>query len=92
MVFDKEIKGVKNLEYVNIFPYTQTNDKKIAEMIRAGKIYEISKLPETELEKNDGYDFRVVKFLDHSDVPRAAIVYDSDDLWQDPQTLEVFYI
>jgi len=92
MVFDRNIKGVKNLEFVKIFSYTQANDRKIADLIRAGKIDEISQLSETELERNDGYDFSVVKFLDDNDSLRAAIVYDSDDLWQNPQTLEVFFI
>jgi len=92
MVFDRNIKGVKNLEFVKIFSYTQANDRKIADLIRAGKIDEISQLPETELERNDGYDFSVVKFLDDNNSLRAAIVYDSDDMWQNPQTLEVFSI
>jgi hypothetical protein len=85
----KNIKTVKDFELLKMIDYTKENHKKIDALIAQGQTDELKELSEVNLDVNQGYDLMIVKFKDDQDKPYLAIVYDSTDLWQDPETLEV---
>jgi hypothetical protein len=85
----KNINTVKNFELLKMIDYTKENHQKIKALIAQGQIDELKELSGIKLDVNQGYDLIIVKFSDYQDKPHLAIVYDSADLWQDPQTLEV---
>jgi len=85
-----DIKGVKNFEFLKMFDYTKRNHEKIGDLIRAGNVAIIEQLSDAEMDLNKGYDLMVVKFTDSQDNRFMAIIYDSDELWQDPKALDIF--
>jgi hypothetical protein len=85
----QDITSVKNFELLKMIDYTARNHQKIKELVNNGHIEELKELPEISMDVNQGYDLMIFKLTDDKNNRYLAIVYDSADLWQDPEVLEI---
>jgi len=86
---NENIEGVKDFEVLRMIDYTARNHKKVIELVNNGTIDQLKDLPEDNFEVNEGYDLIAVKFADDQGNAYIGVIYDSTDLWQDPEALEV---
>ena len=87
--FDKELKEIKEIRVTKIFAYTENNRDQILSLVKAGKISKVREMTESDLESSEGTDLIVVEFSDVAGNKYVSLVYDSDELWQDPEARDV---
>jgi hypothetical protein len=85
----KDITIVKDFELLKMIDYTARNHQKIKELINNEYIEELKELPGISFDVNQGYDLMIFILSDNKNNRYLAIVYDSADLWQDPEVLEI---
>lgn len=63
--------------------------EQVVSLLRAKDLIAVTQLPEIQKE---GYqeDLLVAKFRNQNESEFIAIVYDSDELWQDPEVIHIF--
>ncbi len=80
---------VKELETVQSLFYSTDEYAQIKNLIEQ-KQYEVILNTEQERNKDFGEYLIIIKFKDHNNKIFFATVYDSDELWQDPQIIDFF--
>jgi hypothetical protein len=68
--------------------YSEDVYKVLAELIRQGKIEDIRRMPDVTNKTFE--DVTIFTFYDQNDRQYIAAVYDNDELWQDPEILDIF--
>jgi hypothetical protein len=85
--FKKEIE-VTGLQYVKSLYYSETEYKKISKQVKEKRFEE---LVETHPYKGGFREYlEILTFFDQSGAKFIAMIYDSDELWQDPEAIDVF--
>lgn len=98
-----EFSVIKQLTTTNSYGITQIRDFKtvkdlyfnksiypnIVDLIRANNLKTIEELDGRE-KKEFGEYLSIVTFVDQKDNKFAATIYDNDELWQDPEIIEIF--
>lgn len=90
--FDKNIAEIKELTVVKSFPYSENNQKSLVDLMQAGRINDLKDMKADEFEPNDSSDLTVVEFLDGGFHCHAALIFDSDELWQDPEVIDMIQL
>jgi hypothetical protein len=84
-----EFSEIKDLQFVVGLNFDSKAYNLLAKKIKENGI---EGLPKTNEEKTTFGDLTVYKFLDETDAQYLVTIYDSDELWQDPEILDVFQI
>ena len=85
--FKKGIE-VTGLQYVKSLYYSETEYQKIIKQIKEKRFEE---LVETHIYKGGLREYlEILTFCDQSGAQFIATIYDSDELWQDPEVIDVF--
>ena len=82
------ISEVKNFEDLKSTYLIREDYSKIVELIKTGGISSIKNLQEKEIKTSEYLN--IIKFLDQGNVEYIVTCYDSDDLWQVPQVIDIF--
>ena len=82
------IKEISDLEDVVSRYFIRNEYSKIAASIRNGELDTIRSLPENKPELRE-YLY-ILSFNDQMNKKYIVTVYDSDELWQNPQVIEIF--
>jgi hypothetical protein len=84
------ILEVSNLESIKSQYFDKDEYEIISKLIRDNSI---ELLKEREEKINEGFEFLDVMLFEDQNKKRFAVtVYDSNELWQDPQVIEIFLI
>lgn len=85
---DHKIQEVLNIEIIKSIYFEKDEYLIVAQLLKDGKI-ELVKNFDTQ--QKEGFEFLdVVTFMDQDSRRFAATIYDSIELWQDPQVIEIF--
>jgi hypothetical protein len=87
--FSPDIKDVHSLRIIGIYDYDASFKDDLLSLIRKNKL-NIAKEKYKNKEKKAFEDLTVLAFKDQNNKDWTVIIYDSDDLWQDPVVMEVF--
>lgn len=86
-----DIKEVRDLESLKSLSFTEEQYKKIRGLIRKqdwSQINEVNDLPSGEFREY----LDIIRFKDQNDKQYVATIYDSDELFQDPQIIDIFLL
>jgi hypothetical protein len=83
-----EINEVKNLQTINSRCYIQDEYDKIEDLIENREIDALKSLPDNQGRSSEY--LTVVEFKNQLDVFYIATIYDSDELWQDPEVIKIW--
>lgn len=89
LALGKDITQVKDITYFKLFDYTVENNSVVHNLLSENKISDLENLPSNE-KRNTSEDLLVFKFQDQNNHLRIVTVYDNDELWQDPQILNIY--
>jgi hypothetical protein len=82
------ITEVRNLTFLKGLNFDKEKYSSIAELIKQKRIDEIKQLP--DIKPKTFEDLSIFQFNDQNDNLYVVTVYDSDELWQDPQIIEIY--
>lgn len=82
------IKEVKKIEDIHSMIFERQEYQKIVTLIKSNKLESLKKLPEKYIKTSEYLS--VMKLLDQNNEEYIVTVYDSDQLWQDPQVIDIF--
>ena len=83
-----EISEIKEMKTVNSFYFYPDHYRNVEALIKSGDLSKIKELP---LNRSDTFQYYyVVSFLDQKNKLYVATVYDSNELWKDPQLIEIY--
>ena len=88
---DRNILEIKDLTIVKMLNFTQNNITKIKDILETKRIDLLEGIP-NDTGKKTFEDLTILSFLDHADNKYFVTIYDSDELWQDPQVIELYPI
>lgn len=85
---DFDVKEVNNLESIQSLFFDSEKYPTIIDLIKNKKI---ESLKEFEIENKSGFReyLDIIKFSDQSHKTYVATIYDNDELWQDPQIIDI---
>jgi hypothetical protein len=90
-VKDFDIKEVNNFESIQSLLFDSEKYPEIISLIRNNRLDSLK-----EFEKEKKNEFReyleIIKFSDQDDRTYIATIYDSDELWQDPQIIDLIIL
>ena len=84
------ITAVRNLESLKCIYFSRDVYLIMKELILNGNIQAIKNFLENNDEKSFGEYLDILKFSDQCEHTYIATVYDSNEMWQDPQIIEIF--
>ena len=84
---DFNITGVNELESVKSVVFDFKEYAEAEKLIMAGRIELIQECP---INKDFREYLEIMRFTDQNDNQYIVTVYDSDELWQDPEVIKVF--
>ena len=82
------INEVNDIESLNSRYFLKDEYSEIERLIKDGNIAAIKLLPKNESEIGEFLD--VMIFRDQNMKPYMVTVYDSDEIWQNPQVVEIY--
>jgi hypothetical protein len=84
-----DIKEVRSLEVIKMVNFSKEEYKQVEALLRTQDLIAVTQLPEIQ---KQGFqeDLLVVKFKNQNESEFIATVYDSDELWQDPDVIDIF--
>ena len=83
-----DITEVKNIGTLNSFYFISKHYENVKKLIEAGNLSAVQALP---LNQSDTFQYYyVMTFADQKNRQYVVTVYDSNELWQYPQIIEVF--
>src|SRR5690349_16374825 len=82
------IKEVKEMEGIRTMILNRQHYPEIVELIKQNNFNTIQNLPENSIRTSEYLS--IMRFADQSGKKYAVTVYDSDDLFQDPQVIDIF--
>lgn len=88
--FKKNLVEIKNLQIVKETIYTSDIYKRVIEIINDNRLDELQQFPECKTLL--GEELTIVRFYTGENSLHLALIYDSVELWQDPEVLEMFLI
>lgn len=93
IIADKEsgIKEVHNLTFIKCMIFDSVQYSSIIELIKSCNWRQIDSLIEVSIQGFRQFLY-IVKFKDQDQRSCAATLYDSDELWQDPQLIDIFFL
>ena len=90
ILLDKEvdIKEVNNFESIQSLLFDSENYPTIISLIKNKRL---DSLKEFEVENKNGFGeyLDIIKFSDQNHKTYIATIYDNDELWQDPQIIDI---
>jgi len=86
-----DIKEVHGIEVVKTMLFDKEIHKMIVELINKRDWQAVQLVP-SKVKAEFGEYLDVVKFKDQNQSECVATIYDSDELWQDPEILEVILL
>lgn len=87
--YSPSISKVQNLVGIKIFDFNLENLKRVNHMINNNLLNEINKINNIENKEYNG-QLVVVKFNDSNNNEFIGTLYDSDELWQNPEVIEIY--
>jgi hypothetical protein len=85
---DFDIKAVRALEDIRTMMFVSQDYDRIVALIKNGNLEPIKAIPESLIRTSEYLS--VMKFVDQRNRNYIVTVYDSDDLSQDPQVIDIF--
>ena len=83
-----EITEVKGLQSLNSRCYVRNEYAQIENLIKDKNFNALKALPANEGESSEYLD--IVEFKNQADKFYIATIYDSNELWQDPELIEIY--
>lgn len=84
------IMEVNDLENVNSFYFVPEHYKETEKLLKDGDVKSIRNMPINNAESSQFY--YVITFTDQKKKKYVVTIYDNNELWQDPQIIEIFPI
>ena len=84
------IVAVAGLKVLKSIYWDEDKYQRVVSFIRAGNLAALMEVPLGDRHPTFNEDVDVVKFQSQTGDTFIATVYDSDELWQDPQVIEIF--
>ena len=85
---DFDIKEVNNIVTIKSLIFIQDQYNLITDLIKKQDWENIKTLENNSNEFNEYLE--IIKFTDQNKKTHIATIYDSDELWQDPQVIDIF--
>lgn len=86
------IKEVKEIEDLKSMLFARQQYPDIVRLIKQVDFKSIRDFPDSHAGTIEGFReyLSVMKFIDQNDREYCVTVYDSDELWQDPEVIDIF--
>jgi len=84
------IDKVMHLNGIKDILYSDNAYRALTDLIKAGRLENVKNLAEEEIPPTFREYTYVYSFLDQNGKAYIATIYDSDELWQDPELHEIF--
>ena len=82
------IMDVRKIEILKCLNFNKDEYSFIVGLIKQNKIEDITRLPESKQKTFE--DLTIIRFYDQNNKENLVTIYDTDELWQDPEILEIF--
>jgi ribosomal silencing factor RsfS len=82
------ITELRKIEFLKGLNFSKDVYESVLELIKQKKIKEIIALPNEKQKTFE--DLTIIRFYDQNNRKNIAAIYDTDELWQDPEILEIF--
>ncbi len=82
------IQVISDLESIHTRSFVQPEYAEIEKLIKEKNIESIKKFRKDEVRRNEYLD--IMTFSDQDKNKYIVTIYDSDELWQDPQVIEIY--
>ncbi|TAG99926.1 MAG: hypothetical protein EAZ16_14565 [Sphingobacteriales bacterium] len=82
------IQVISDLEIIHTRSFVQPEYAEIEKLIKEKNIESIKKFRKDEVRRNEYLD--IMTFSDQDKNKYIVTIYDSDELWQDPQVIEIY--
>jgi len=82
------ITEIKKIEFLKGLNFNKDEYPFIVDLIKQKKVEEIKGFPDSK--KKTFEDLTIIRFYDQNNKENIATIYDTDELWQDPEILEIF--
>lgn len=80
------VTQVKNLDFILVTDFTEERCIDIKNSIFKGNIASLKTIP---IDNSNNEDLVVMKFADQYDIEYIVLLYDNDQLWQNPEIIDL---
>ena len=85
--YNPSIAEVNKIEVIAILNYEKDKYAEVLSLVRENDIKAV--LEKFSSKQKSFEDLTIITFQDQENIERMAIIYDSDDLWQDPTVMDM---
>jgi hypothetical protein len=82
------IMEIKKIEILKCLNFNKEEYSFIVDLIKSKKVEDITKFPDSKPKTFE--DLTIIRFYDQNSKEHIVTIYDTDELWQDAEILEIF--